>query len=293
MTGMGQERHGATAAGMAPPGAGPAATAPGGPARGGRGRGGAGRIVAIASGKGGVGKTWLAVSLAQALGEAGAGPVLLVDADHGLANVDVQLGLNPTLDLAAVLAGRVALAAAAVPHPAGFAVLPGRSGSGAVLDAAAVERLIGLLDEAARRWPLVLVDCAAGLGAAERRVTAAADTVLVVATDEPTSLTDAYAVLKLHRHDCGAAPADARVVVNQAADAVAGQRTWRSLDRACAGFLGAGVPLAGVIRRDPRVPDAIRRQAPLLSRHPQAPAAADVRRLARGVLALPGGALPA
>lgn len=239
----------------------------------------AGRIIAIASGKGGVGKTWLSITLAQALAEAGAGPVLLVDADHGLANVDVQLGLDPLQDLEAVLSGRAALAEAVTPHPAGFGVLAGRSGGGLATRPALLERLPTLLQEARQGWPLVLLDLAAGLGAAERGLAASADLLLVLATEEPTSITDAYAVLKLHRRDRGGA-ADARLVVNQATDPGAGRRTWQRLDRACRGFLGAGLPLAGVIRRDPRVPDAIRRQVPLLARHPAAPAAEDVRRLA-------------
>jgi flagellar biosynthesis protein FlhG len=251
-----------------------------------------GQILAIASGKGGVGKTWLAISLAQAMAEAGAGPVLLVDADHGLANVDVQLGLDPARDLAAVLAGRAGLTEAALPHPAGFQVLAGRSGTGALLDADGLDRMRTLLAEAARHWPVVLVDLAAGLGAAERQLAAAADLLLVIATDEPTSLTDAYAVLKLHRRDRPTG-GEVRIVVNQAADAASGQRTWRTLDRACAGFLGSGVKLAGVVRRDARVADAIRRQVPLLSRHPQSVAAEDVRRLARGLLALRRVEIPA
>ena len=242
-----------------------------------------GRVVAIASGKGGVGKTWLAITLAQALVECGAGPVLLIDADHGLANVDVQLGIDPRHDLAGVLAGRVPLGEAVLRHAAGFDLLPGRSGSGAVLDAAMLERLAATVAGAARLWPLVLLDLAAGLGTVERRLAAAADTLLILATEEPTSLTDAYAVLKLHRRDRPGG--DARLVANGAADAAAGQRIWRSLDRAAIAFLGAGVPLAGVVRRDRRVPEAIRRQTPLLTRHPTAPAAEDVARLAQALLA--------
>ncbi len=241
------------------------------------------RVLAIASGKGGVGKTWLAVSLAQALAEAGGGQgrVLLMDCDHGLANVDVQLGLDPAQDLSGVLTGRLGVAEAALAHPAGFDVLPGRSGSGALttLDEAGIERLLAAVAAAAQGgWATVVLDLGAGIDLGVRRLAAAANTLLVVATEEPTSLTDAYAVLKLHRRDRPSG--DARVVVNQAADRAAGERTWRTLDRACRSFLGAGAPLAGVVRRDPRVAAAIRRQVPLLTRHPAAAAAEDVRRLA-------------
>jgi flagellar biosynthesis protein FlhG len=243
-----------------------------------------GRIIAIASGKGGVGKTWLAVTLAQALARAGR-RVLLVDGDLGLANVDVQLGLNPALDLSAVLAGRAGLADSVLRHEdAGFDILPGRSGSGALaaLDAAAIETVRALLRRAAARWDEVVVDLGAGLDTAARRLAAAADTLLVVATEEPTSLTDAYAVIKLHGRDRPGG--DARIVVNQAGDAAAGARTYATLRQACETFLKREVPLLGVIRRDPRVRDAIRRQTPLLTRHPNAAAAQDVEALARELL---------
>jgi flagellar biosynthesis protein FlhG len=108
-----------------------------------------------------------------------------------------------------------------------------------------------------------------------------ADRLLVLATEEPTSLTDAYAVLKLHAAD--RPDGNARIVVNQAATRAAGERTFATLERACQTFLGRAPALAGVIRRDERVRDVIRRQTLLLSRHPNAPAAADVEAIARSL----------
>jgi flagellar biosynthesis protein FlhG len=238
-------------------------------------------VTAIASGKGGVGKTWFAVTLAHALADQHH-RVLLFDGDLGLANVDIQLGITPAHDLGTVLAGRVTLAEAALPiDGAGFAVLAGRSGSGALAalpEAALANVLAGL---SALPFDHVLLDLGAGLDAATRRMAAGADTLLVLVTDEPTSLTDAYAVIKLNEAD--APQADVRIVVNLAAGSAAGQRTYATLARACGRFLGHTPRLAGIVRRDPRVTDAIRHQTPLLTRHPNTIAASDVRHIAAGL----------
>ncbi|WP_424814653.1 AAA family ATPase [Roseococcus sp. YIM B11640] len=237
------------------------------------------RLIAIASGKGGVGKTFCAIGLAQALAEAGE-RVLLVDGDFGLANLDVQLGLHPVHDLSDVLAGRHGLEHVAIAHPAGFRVLPGRSGSGmlAGLDGRALAALL------ARQEGLVLLDLGAGLGAAQRQLAAAADLLVVLANEEPTSLTDAYAVLKLHRQD--APGGRAAVLANMVGQASHGLRVHAALDAACRNFLGAPVPYLGAVRRDPRVPAAIRAQAPLLTRSPNSPAAEDLRLAAGAVMGL-------
>ena len=130
-----------------------------------------------------------------------------------------------------------------------------------------------------RRYDVVLLDLSAGIDRTVRRIAAWSDRLLVVATDEPTSLTDAYAVLKLQTAD--RPDGDARIVVNQAQSTAAGQQTYATLRRACAAFLHREPPLAGVIRHDPKVRDALRRQTPLLLRHPNSVAAQDVEALAR------------
>jgi flagellar biosynthesis protein FlhG len=232
------------------------------------------RLIAFASGKGGVGKTCLAIGLAQALAESG-DRVALVDGDLGLANVDVQLGLDPRHDLGDVLTGRCTAEAALVHHAAGFAVLPGRSGSTALasLDGAGAQEVTAMLRGLPMDW--VVLDLGAGIGAAQRALAARADVLIVVATEEPTSLTDAYAVLKLHRRD--APGAEVGLLVNMAAQPA---RVHAALDAACRGFLGQGLKLLGAVRRDARVPAAIRAQAPLLTRHPNTPAAEDLRAIA-------------
>lgn len=242
------------------------------------------RVIAIASGKGGVGKTWFAITLAHALARQNC-RVLLFDADLGLANVDVQLGLTPVLDLADVISGRASIAQAALRHPDGnFQILAGRSGSGMIsgLAPATLESTLANLRGATAHLDIVLLDLGAGLEQPVRRMAAFADTLLVLLTEEPTSLTDAYAVLKLHAADRPGG--DARVIVNQAASPAAADRTYATLRRACSTFLGREPPLAGVVRRDDRVREAIRRQTLLLTRHPTCAAATDVTAIARTLL---------
>jgi flagellar biosynthesis protein FlhG len=242
-----------------------------------------GRMIVVASGKGGVGKTWFSISLAQALARKGR-RVLLADADLGLANIDVQLGIQPDRDLSAVLSGKMTPAEAATRLPdAGFDVLAGRSGSGALasLSPAALDAFLAALGSARAHWQDVVVDLGAGLDTAQRRIAAAADLLLVVATEEPTSLTDAYAVLKLHGMDNPKGVS--RIVVNMADDRTSGQRTYEALRRAAGAFLRREIPLAGIVRRDLKVRDAIRHQVPLLTRHPSAAAALDIDAIAQAL----------
>jgi flagellar biosynthesis protein FlhG len=248
------------------------------------------RFIAIASGKGGVGKTWLAITLSHALTRAGL-RVLLFDADLGLANVDVQLGLTPRVDLGAILSGRTNIAGAITHHDAiGLDVIAGQSGSGALADLTAegLEALLTRLRIETPEYDVIVLDLGAGIGRVVRRIAAWSDQLLVVATDEPTSLTDAYAVLKLQTLD--QPTGDARIVINVAASVGAGQQTYATLRRACAAFLHREPPLAGVIRQDPKVRDAIRRQMSLLVRHPNCAAAQDVEALAQQFLT--GGSRP-
>ncbi|MEE9196029.1 MAG: MinD/ParA family protein [Alphaproteobacteria bacterium] len=244
-------------------------------------------IIAVASGKGGVGKTWFAVTLANAFAELGR-RVLLFDGDLGLANVDIQLGLVPKRDLGGVIAGRFGLSDAVTRYDdGGFDILPGRSGSGALASLNA-NRLAELRDDVfalADSYDHVIADMGAGVDPSARLMTNSGGMLLVVATDEPTALTDAYAFIKVTAANNSAA--DIRIVVNMAQSRQAGVRTYETLANACDKFLGARPPLAGTIRQDSKVKDAIRHQTALLRRHPGCQAGADVAAIAKAILSGP------
>ena len=241
-------------------------------------------IIAVASGKGGVGKTWLAITLAQSFAEAGE-RTLLFDGDLGLANVDIQLGLMPSHDLGHFGNG-TALQDLVTRFPAGgFDVIAGRSGSGslAAMDAARLGRLVGALAELAGQYDRVILDLGAGVDPQVRTLAQLAQVGLVVITDEPTALTDAYAFIKLSLAANGRKP-DLRVVANLATTTREGERAYDTIAKACQQFLKFSPPLAGIVRRDGKVRDSIRAQTPLLTRYPTSDAAADVRALARHLL---------
>jgi len=237
-------------------------------------------MIAIASGKGGVGKTWFAITLTHALARQNL-KTLLFDGDLGLANLDIQLGLMPKHDLGSVVAGRLTLNQAVLSYEEGnFDIVAGRSGSGGLANVPA-SRLQVLGDDLvllAAGYDKVVIDLGAGVERTVRQLTHNVGTCLVVATDEPTSLTDAYAFIKVtHMERPGT---DIRIVVNMANSTREGERTYNTLLKACEGFLKISPPLIGVIRRDNKVRETIRSQTSILTRFPNTEAATDVEEIA-------------
>jgi flagellar biosynthesis protein FlhG len=233
-------------------------------------------IIAVASGKGGVGKTWFSITLAHLFARAGR-KTLLFDGDIGLANVDVQLGLTVQYDLGSVFSGQRKMKDVVTHYEKGkFDILAGRSGStsmamlGANRMQPAAEQLVALAAE----YDYVIIDLGAGIEQHVQVMSALASKVIVVLTDEPTSLTDAYAFIKLcvTREN---APA-VHVVVNQAASQKEGEATYATLNRATENFLKYSPPLLGVVRKDNKVKDSIRAQTSILDKAPHTTAASDV-----------------
>lgn len=243
------------------------------------------RIVAITSGKGGVGKTFVSANLAAALTRRGH-RVLVLDADLGLANLDVVLNLYPKVTLHDVITGKADLEDAVIAAPGGFSVV--LAGSGMVeysrLTHEVRNELLRTIKTLAPRYDVVLLDTGAGISDVVLFSVSLASEVLVVATPEPTSLTDAYAAIKVlaaqqnRQH--------IRIVVNQTARPGDGRAITSQLQQVLNRFVatGSGQPLRlihmGDIPADPSVRDAVMRRQ-LLSQHmPGCPAALAVAQLA-------------
>lgn len=237
--------------------------------------------IGVTGGKGGVGKTCLAVNLALALQAQGL-RVLLIDFDLSLANADVLLGIQPTATVLEVTRGERRLDEVVCPTPSGLAFVPAASGHDELtrLSTRDQQRLLQDLAEVSARYDLTVIDTAAGIGAEVILPLLACRTVLDVVTPEPTALADAYAVLKvLHQQR---ADIDLRLVVNQAANGDEAAATAERLRKVAKTYLGRDVSLAGWIPRDRHVGDAVRKRKPFID-DPAAPAAQAVRGLATGL----------
>lgn len=244
------------------------------------------RVIAVASGKGGVGKTNVTANLAVALAQRGR-RVCVLDADLGLANLDVLLGLSPKLSLLHVLRGERRLPEVIVDGPAGIRLIPAASGF-EELTALGPEdrlRLLGELDTLDASVDVLLVDTAAGISSNTLYFTAGAAEVLVVLTPEPTALTDAYALVKVLAARYGRR--EFMVVVNMAANAADADATFSRFARVAQRFLRVQLEYQGWVPYDDALPRSVRHQQPVVLGAPGTPASVALVDLARRLTARP------
>lgn len=241
------------------------------------------RSLVLTSGKGGVGTSNLALNLAIALGEFGQ-RVVLVDADLGLANIDLLCGLAPANDLGCVLSGECSLAEAIVTGPGDIRIVPGAHGMRTLVDVLGdgPVRLVAELADLEAEADFLLVDAGSGLGTGIGTLAAAADDVVIVTTPEPTSVADAHATISRFRRL--ASPQRLRAVVNQAASAAEAADVLARLSASSRQFLGTVVSELGYVRADHHVPLAVRMRKPFVVAYPGAIASRGVRRLARDLV---------
>jgi flagellar biosynthesis protein FlhG len=238
------------------------------------------QVIAVTGGKGGVGKTCVAVNLAAALA-AHDRRVLLLDGDLGLANADVQLGLTPRHTLEHVLDGRCTLEEAVIDTPAGFRLIPAASGVTRLAELTTNEHLglVQAFSHLSQGLDVLIIDTAAGIADGVRQFCQAAQHVLVVVNDEPASLTDAYALIKvLHRsHGLGRF----QILANRSAGTGSGEALFRKLERVTGRFLDVVVEYAGEIPEDTFVRSAVRLQRCVTDAYPSSMAARAFARLAQ------------
>lgn len=238
------------------------------------------RTLAITSGKGGVGKTTVSVNLAVQLARMGR-RVVLLDADLGTANADVLCNLSPTGHLAHVVAGRKPLREAVIEAPGGFRLIPGASGLAQMAALGELERgrLLEQMNEIEAEADVLLIDTGAGVGPNVLGFLAAADEVAVVATSEPTAITDAYAVIKTLTRQRGSV--DVRLLVNMVHDRSEGKAVFERIGAVCERFLRLSPRYAGHVVSDPHVPHSVRQRRPFVIESPRSPAALCIQAVAQ------------
>jgi flagellar biosynthesis protein FlhG len=225
------------------------------------------RVVSFTSGKGGVGKTHTAVNVALSLAERGKS-VLLLDADLGLANVDVLLDLKPQANLHDVLKGNASLDDVILKGPGGVSLIPAASGV-STLGALTTDERLGLFSEIERvafQYDYLLIDTGAGIGADVLSFNGASSEIVCVVTPEPTSLTDSYALMKVLSTSLGERRFS--VVVNCAGTEAEARKTFRSLSESVQRFLGVSVSYLGFIPRDQAVSECIMMRRPVVLERP-------------------------
>jgi len=243
----------------------------------------AARVVAITSGKGGVGKTNVTAGLALSLARQGQ-RVVVMDANFGLANLDILLGLSPKYTLEHVLRGEKVLEEILLEGPSGMQILPASSGIQELtrLDTMSELRLVQGLQRVAETVDWLLIDTAAGIHESVLKLLLAAQEVILVATPEPTSLVDAYAMVKvLHLRE----PSKPLwLLVNNGQSAEEARETVDQLQEATERFLGKQVPVLGMVPNDPHILQAVRQQRGVVELFPDSPASRAFGAIAQQLL---------
>ncbi|MDV3242514.1 MAG: MinD/ParA family protein [Methylocaldum sp.] len=244
------------------------------------------RVLAVSSGKGGVGKTNVAVNLGVSLSELGRHAVLL-DADLGLANVDVLLGLQPKFNLSHVLSGERSLDEILVEGPSGLKIVPASSGIQRMSELTTAEQaaVIRAFGDMNQDIDVLLVDTAAGISGGVVNFARACQDIILVVCDEPTSLTDAYAFIKLLNRDYGVHRF--QILPNMVQDYQQGQALFGKLCRVTDRYLDVTLDLLGVVPRDEQLRKAVQKQTPVVVAYPHSKAARAFRALALKMDALP------
>ncbi|NQY86566.1 MAG: MinD/ParA family protein [Colwellia sp.] len=244
------------------------------------------KVIAVSGGKGGVGKTNVSLNTAIALGQQGK-RVLVLDADLGLANVDVMLGLRVKRNLSHVLSGECGLDDIIITGPSNIKIIPATSGSQSMVDLTPTEHagLIRAFSEMKTQFDVLIVDTAAGISDMVLSFTRAAQDVMLVVCDEPTSITDCYALMKLLNRDHGVFKF--KVVANMVRSPKEGQQLFTKLTKVTDRFLDVALELVAVVPFDENIRRSVRKQQAIVEAFPESPAAKAFKGLASKIITWP------
>ena len=238
------------------------------------------RVIAVTGGKGGVGKTNISINLAVAMADQGK-RVMVLDADLGLANIDVVLGLHPDYDLSHVLRGERTLEEVLIEGPSGVQVAPAASGVQQMAELSEAEHagLIRAFSDVGSGLDAMVVDTAAGISDSVVSFSRAAQEVVVVVCDEPASITDAYALIKLLNREYGIDRF--RILSNMARGAQEGRDLYRKMCRVTDRYLDVMLSFMGSIPYDDNLRKAVKSQKPVVHAFPRSRAAQAFKNLAK------------
>jgi len=238
------------------------------------------RVVAVTGGKGGVGKTNVSVNLAVAMADLGR-RVMLLDADLGLANIDVVLGLHPERDLSHVVRGECGLEEILIKGPSGILVAPAASGVQQMAELSKSEHagLIRAFSDVGSDLDVMIVDTAAGISDAVVSFSRAAQEVVVVVCDEPASLTDAYALIKLLNREYGIDRF--HILANMVQSAQEGRTLYNKICRVTDRYLDAMLSFMGSVPYDDNLRKAVRTQKSVVQAFPRSRSAQTFKNLAK------------
>jgi len=240
------------------------------------------KVIAVSGGKGGVGKTNISLNTAISLAHLGK-RVLVLDADLGLANVDVMLGLRVQRNISHVLSGECELDDIIIEGPAGIKIIPATSGTQSMVDLTTSEHagLIRAFSEMQTEFDILLVDTAAGISDMVLSFARASQDVVLVVCDEPTSITDCYALMKLLSREHGVFKF--KVVANMVRNPKEGQQLFEKLTKVSDRFLDVAIELVGVVPFDENIRRAGRKQKAIVEAYPDSPASIAIKELAMKV----------
>ncbi|MDO7596558.1 MAG: MinD/ParA family protein [Pseudomonadota bacterium] len=240
------------------------------------------KVIAVASGKGGVGKTNITVNLGVALATQGK-QVLLLDADLGLANIDVMLGLHPQYNLQHVLNGSKTLAEIIVEGPAGLKIIPAASGVQKMAELSPAEHagMIQAFSEMEQHIDILLIDSAAGIADSVVSFTRAAQEVIVVVCDEPASITDAYAFIKLLSREYKVSRF--HIIANMCRTIQEGRELFNKISMVCDRFLEVNLDFMGIVPFDEDLRRAVKKQRAVVEYLPRSKSAVAFTHLAKKI----------